>query len=147
MQRTTHGSALVGALSLAFLIAAGCGNTADGVRKDAQINARAADEASHEAGKDMAAAAHDANKTLHGAGKNVAGALEITPSVKVAIAADEQLNDKRNKIDVDTADGVVHLKGHVVSAALKAKAGAIAQKALADIKATDKVENHLEVAP
>ena len=169
MKRSTLYSALPGVLSIAFLAATWCSNTTEGVKEDTANNVQATQEAAektgeavaqtaheagkavsetaHEAGQKMSEAARDAGKVAKDAGQNVAGALDVTPKIKVALTADEALNDSKNKIDVDTAEGVVHLKGHVTSAALKQKASMIAKKELADMKSTDKLDNQLQVAP
>lgn len=78
-------------------------------------------------------------------GKNVTAATEVTPKVKLAILADKDLNDTHNKINVNTADGVVHIQGSVANNAMKKKAGMIAEKTLKDMNATDKVSNELTV--
>ena len=80
-------------------------------------------------------------------GQDVAGALQVTPLVKTAITADTELNDAKNSIDVDSKDGMVYLKGHVTSSALKAKATKIAQERIKENNGTDKVMNQLLVKP
>ena len=71
----------------------------------------------------------------------------VTPKVKNAILADKNLDIPQNHIDVDSADNIVHLKGHVTTEAMKMEAGKNAQKALNDMKATDKLSNELTVKP
>jgi len=128
---------LVGALSLIVSFGTiGCQNTAEGVAEDSQ-----------NAGKAIETGAKEAERATKDAAKDTSAALALTPKVKNAIIADTQLNDPRNQIDVDSADNVVHLKGHVTSTALKAKAGEIAQRTLKDANATDKLSNELEVKP
>ena len=114
----------------------GCQNTAEGVAEDTS-----------KAGKAIETGAKEAEKATKEAAKDTSAALTLTPKVKNAIIADAQLNDPRNEIDVDSADNVVHLKGHVTSNALKAKAGEIAQNTLKEANATDKLSNELQVKP
>lgn len=148
--------ALTGLVALFGASLVGCSNTAEGAKEDAQNAATTVDHGAKKAANAVDNAATDAGKAIDNAatkvgdaatdaGKNVTGALEVTPLVKNAIVADASLNDTTNKIDVDTADGVVHLKGHVTSNDLKKKATTIAEKALADNKSTDKVSNELTV--
>jgi osmotically-inducible protein OsmY len=91
--------------------------------------------------------ADHAGEIAKGAGQNVTGALEVTPMIKTAITADAELNDAKNKIDIDTKDGIVHIKGHVTSNALKAKATKIATDKITENQGTDKVMNHLLIQP
>ncbi len=156
--------ALMGLFSLT-----GCPQTAEGVAKDTAKNTEAAKEAASDAGQAVAKTASDAGEAVaktasdagqaaaqatkeagaaaKDAGKEVSGALQVTPLVKTALAADPDINDPKNKIDVDTADGVVHLKGHVINNTLKARATEIAQKTLKERQRTDKVVNQLLVQP
>jgi predicted small secreted protein len=125
--------------TLSFVVgfgAIGCQNTAEGVAEDTQT-----------AGKAIETGAREAADATKDAAKDTSAALTLTPKVKNAIVADTQLNDPKNEIDVDSKDNVVHLKGHVTSAALKTKAGEIAQRVLTDAHATDKLSNELEVRP
>lgn len=79
--------------------------------------------------------------------KNVVAAVEVTPRVKSAITADKTLGSEGNLIDVSSADGVVHLTGHVKTEQMKALAEKVAQKTLDDNHSTDKVSNELQIAP
>src|SRR5690349_19809862 len=90
----------------------GCSNTAEGVKEDTS-----------NAGQVVSKAADNTVDATKDAAKNATAALEVTPRVKAAIVADSKLNDTRNKIDVDSKDGVVHLKGHVISNDMKRLAG------------------------
>jgi osmotically-inducible protein OsmY len=116
--------------------AVGCQNTAEGVAED-----------SSNAGKAIETGAVEAGKATQDAAKDTSAALSLTPKVKNAILMDAELKDPRNEIDVDSADNVVHLKGHVTSNEMKAKAGEIAQRVLKDAGATDKLSNELQVTP
>jgi len=133
MKKWLHLSAL--ALVIGFG-AIGCQNTAEGVDKDAS-----------KIGEQTAQAVDKAGEAAREGAKDASAALSLTPKVKNAIVADAGLNDPKNLIDVDSADNVVHLKGHVTSAALKTKAGEIAQRVLNESKATDKLSNELQVQP
>lgn len=120
-------------------------NAADATKKaaDATVDAtKKAADATVDATKKAADATTDAAK---GAGRTATAALEVTPKVKLAIVADKDLNDTKNHINVDTKDGVVHLTGSVQNNAEKKKAGAIAEKTLKDMNATDTVANELTV--
>ena len=153
-----HGKWLVPSFALGMFLAAGCQNTAEGVKDDAAKNTAAVEksaevagekaaQAVETAGEKTAQAAANAGKTMANAGQDVTGALQVTPMVKTAIAADTDLNDAKNKIDVDSKDGIVHLKGHVTTNELKKRAGEIAEKTIKDNKGTDKVMNQLLVQP
>ena len=118
--------------------------------KDAAVTAA---DATKNAVHDTAVATADAtNKAVdatknaaHDAGQTVTAATEVTPKVKLAIVADKDLNDSHNKINVNTADGTVHITGNVANNAMKKKATMIAEKTLKDMNATDKVSNELTV--
>ena len=137
--------ALTGLVALFGAALTGCSKTAEGVEQDASNVGDAAAKGAKKAANAVDNATEGAVKATEKAGENAAGALAVTPMVKNAIVADASLNDTTNKIDVDTADGVVHLKGHVTSNDLKKKATEIAQKALTDGGKTDKLSNELTV--
>jgi len=71
--------------------------------------------------------------------KSAAGAA-LTTKVKTALASEAGLKTVTN-IDVDSADGVVTLKGKVASAELKKKAEAVAKK----VDGVKSVKNQLRV--
>jgi len=128
---------LSGILALVVSFGAiGCQNTAEGVAEDSQ-----------KAGKVIETGVKEAADATKDAAKDTSAALALTPKVKNAIIMDTQLADPKNEIDVDSKDNVVHLKGHVTSAALKTKAGEIAQRVLNEANATDKLSNELVVQP
>lgn len=149
----------LGSLALVLGLGAfGCQNTAEGVKEDsaqagqavAKTTKEAADATKEAAAKTGQAVSEGVKETADAtkdAAKNASAALDVTPKVKLAITADKQLNDTRNLINVDSADNVVHLKGHVISKALKDHAGKVAQDALTEGKSTDKLSNELEVQP
>ncbi|MBB6053250.1 BON domain-containing protein [Armatimonas rosea] len=125
----------------------GCKNTGEGMSKDTEIAKQSASAETEKAGENAAKMANSAGEIAKGAGQNVTGALEVTPLIKTAITADTELNDAKNKIDIDTKDGIVHIKGHVSSNALKAKATKIATEKIKENQGTDKVMNQLLVQP
>jgi osmotically-inducible protein OsmY len=136
----------------------GCTNTAEGVKQDtaqaADATQKAAEVAANETKKAADTVATETQKATDTAAtetqkvaKDASAALALTPKVKTALISDEMLKDVRNRIDVDSADNVVHLKGHVISAEMKKRAGEVAQKVLTDANATDKLSNELEVRP
>ena len=107
----------------------------------------AADKA--ERGLDKAAtatreAAHDAKTAsrdaAHDVGDKVSDAV-ITTSVNAALAKDDRLSAL--KIDVDTSDGRVMLKGSAPTAADRDRATQIAQ----GVKGVSRVDNQLRVEP
>jgi hyperosmotically inducible protein len=71
--------------------------------------------------------------------KSAAGAA-LTTKVKTALATDAGLRTMTS-IDVDSADGVVTLKGKVASAEMKKKAEAVAKK----VEGVKRVKNELRV--
>jgi osmotically-inducible protein OsmY len=77
--------------------------------------------------------------------RDTTDALGVTPRVKKSILEDGRLNDRRNLINVDTKDYVVHLRGHVYSQSLKERAGHVAAVKLAKIGKRYKVSNELSV--
>lgn len=77
--------------------------------------------------------------------RDTTDALGITPRIKKSILEDGQLNDRRNHINVDTKDYVVHLHGHVYSKAIKERAGRIAAAKLAKMHKNYKVSNELTI--
>ena len=77
--------------------------------------------------------------------RDTTDALNITPRVKKAIVEDGQLNDRRNHINVNTKDYVLHLTGHVYSRPLKERAGRIAAGKLARMHKAYKLSNELTV--
>ncbi len=137
--------ALTGLMALFGAALTGCGNTADGVAKDADKAGEVAADGAMKAGNAVENATEGAVKATEEAGENAAGALAITPMVKEAIVADAGLNNIANKIDVDTKDGVVYLKGHVATTELKKKATQIAEARIKEAGKTDTVKNELEV--
>lgn len=77
--------------------------------------------------------------------RDATDALHVTPKVKTAILEDGKLNDRRNHINVNTKDYVVHLVGHVYNSAIKERAGHIAAAKLAKMHKNYKVSNELSI--
>lgn len=123
----------------------GCSNTAEGAAEDSKNAAATVEKGAERAGAAVEKAAVGAEKAVEGAAQDAAGALNITPKVKEAILADSELNNTANTIDVDSADGKVHLKGEVMSNEMKKKAEEIAKKVISDNGKTDMVSNELVV--
>jgi len=71
--------------------------------------------------------------------KTMASDSWLTSKTKIALFADERV--KMTQISVDTAKGVVHLRGKVDSAAAKSAAGDVAQ----EIEGVKSVKNDLQV--
>jgi predicted small secreted protein len=123
----------------------GCQNTAQGAAEDTKQAAQTVEAGAERAASAVDKATEGAVKAADKATDNAGAALSVTPIVKAAITGDAQLNDTANHIDVDSADGVVHLKGSVTTNELKKKAEEVAQKALTDAGKTDKISNELVV--
>jgi osmotically-inducible protein OsmY len=150
------------ALLLGFCLAGasfgviGCQNTVEGVSADAQKDTAAvrnAAEKTADATKDAADKAAMATKetvdkaavATRGAAGDAGDRLTMTPKVKDAIVSNATLNNVKNKINVDTAKGVVYLKGHVLSNEQRKLAGDIAAKTVKEAGSQDKVMNELTV--
>lgn len=123
-------------LGFALALMSGCQNTAEGMKQDAEINQQKAAEGA----KNFESGAKEA-------GKDLGAATILTPKIKVALDADKRINDPKNNIDVDSTDERVVLSGHVTSQELKTLAGEIATKAMEEAKATQPLENKLEIKP
>lgn len=125
----------MGALALVVGFGAiGCQNTAEGVKEDAANTGQAIEQTAEKTGAAVQEGTADAS-----------AAVSLTPKVKNAILADDALNDVANRIDVDSTEEAVVLKGNVVSNDLKRKAGEIAEKVIKDSGASQKVMNELIV--
>ncbi len=136
--------------SMATLITA-CGrpgeNATVGQRVDQPVERTR--EAAREVGEDGREAARDARSTVMGAASDPRGAAsqtgskvddaQITTRVNAALAADKELQGMR--IDVDTQDGVVTLKGQAPTMTAKARAGDLAR----NVKEVKSVRNELTV--
>jgi hyperosmotically inducible protein len=140
--------ALVGAASLAVLSAA-CNNTADGVRRDADENQRAAAQASEEAreradraadrtadatdkaGDKVSEAARDTRDTVGTTGQQIGRSTDAavqTMDVKSALMADKRVDASNINVDTDGDTKTVTLKGHVPNASQKSIAARIAEE-------------------
>ena len=123
----------------------GCQNTAEGAKEDTAKNGAAMQNAADKAADTTKNAADNAAMATKDAAGNAGDALSLTPKVKLAITSDAKLNDTRNLINVDTKDGKVFLKGHVVSNDEKKLATEVAAKAVKDAGSSDTVVNQLTV--
>ena len=132
MKRNTRYAALVTAALASTLIVA-CGE-----REDATVGQQldgASTEQRAEAGQDMRSTGSEAADTMAIGAADVA----ITAKVNAALAADEQLSAL--KIDVDTTNGQVELKGTAPNAAARDRATILASA----VEGVVKVENRLTV--
>ncbi|MCA1596302.1 MAG: BON domain-containing protein [Chloroflexi bacterium] len=137
---------LAGMLVLgAACLAGGCANTVGGAAKDAATDTAVVANSTKNAAAATQHAVANAGHEAHMGAKNTAGATVVTPEVKSAIVRDPVLNDRRNEINVNTRDGVVHLEGHVQTASMKARASEDAQAELTKHNRQDKVQNDLKV--
>lgn len=107
----------IGAAALLAIMTA-CGNTADGVKKDAE---NAADNTAEAASSATDKTAEAAAKT----GDAMGGAME-TGQVKTALLANTDLDAGDINVDTDEAKKTVTLKGTVPAESHKALAGRIA---------------------
>jgi osmotically-inducible protein OsmY len=71
----------------------------------------------------------------------------LTPKIKSAIIANPILNEDGNVIDVETEDGVVYLRGHVMTQEAKDEASQIAQRVLDESESDYRLLNELEIQP
>jgi osmotically-inducible protein OsmY len=123
-------------VAMTLLVLSGCGNTMAGAEKDTRAG-----------GENTAQGAKQASDRAMDTAGNLSAAATLTPKIKLAIAADSQLNDPRNSINVDSTATLVSLDGFVATSSLKDLAGEIAMKALADAGAKQTFENNLVVKP
>jgi osmotically-inducible protein OsmY len=123
----------------------GCQNTVEGLKEDTNKNAPVIENAAERAVDATKRAAQTAAEKTKDATANSGDAMNLTPKVKSAILANDKLNNSKNRIDVDTKDGVVYLKGHVISNDEKRLAGDIAAKTVKEAGSNDKVMNQLTV--
>lgn len=134
----------------------GCAHTAEGVAQDAHDTtqkvgavannaAATTTAAAKDAAAATAAAAHNAKKGTTRAVRNADASTAVTPEVKMAIVRDPILNNPANLINVDSANHVTHLTGHVIKASMKERATEDAQAALAKHNKSYRVSNELTV--
>lgn len=149
MTRNTRYTALAAAALAATLLVA-CGEREDatvGQRVDGAVDSTQSAGAelradAKEAGQDLKAAGNDAGDKLSSAGDKMAiGAADvaITAKVNAALAGDTQLSALR--INVDTHNGLVELKGTAPDAAARDRATMLASA----VEGVVKVENRLTV--
>lgn len=138
MTRNTRYTALAAAALAATLLVA-CGE-----REDATVGQRVdgAVDSTQSAGAELRADAKEAGQDLKAAGDKMAiGAADvaITAKVNAALAGDTQLSALR--INVDTHNGLVELKGTAPDAAARDRATMLASA----VEGVVKVENRLTV--
>ena len=124
---------------------AGCSHTASGVAQDAHTDTQKVGAAANNAAAATDAAAQNAKQDTTRAVRNADAGVAVTPEVKTAIVRDPILNDPANLINVESANHVTHLTGHVTKASMKARATEDAQAALAKHNKSYRVSNELTV--
>lgn len=149
MQRNTRYAALAAAALASTLIVA-CGQQEDatvGQRVDSTVQSTQSAGAelkadAKEAGQDMKAAGNEAADKIAAAGDKVAATaadLAITTKVNAALAGDNQLSALR--INVDTTNGLVALKGTAPDAAARDRATMLASA----VEGVLRVDNQLTI--
>lgn len=128
-----HGLRELG-LTLVLLTLIGCGNTADGMKKDAEINSDKTSRAAEDVGA----------KALE-TGNDMSAAMTLTPAVKKAFQDDASMASAVSNIDVDSTEEKVVLNGAVTSEEQKSKAEEIAKKIIKERNGKQSVENNLKV--
>jgi hyperosmotically inducible periplasmic protein len=138
---TTTLTAMVAALALA-----GCNRADDGTTAGQKVDGAVAkvEQKAEEVGADVRAAGEKAKDNTAGAMDTVASKAKdalITSSVNAELAKDSQLSALR--INVDTVEGRVALRGTAPDAASKDRATTLAQR----VDGVKAVDNQLTVAP
>ena len=123
---------LIASILLGLLI--GCGNTAEGMKKDNEI-----------ARQDVASGASNMMDDASNSSPQMGIAAILTPKIKLAISGDKTLNADGNSINVNSTAEKVTLEGHVTSEAMKTLAGEIALQTLKANDANQPVDNQLIV--
>jgi len=133
------------------LVSISCKNTATGMKRDAEENAKQAAELSAEAraktqvaaDKASAAAEKAAEATVDAtrAASEAAGAAAQTISVKTALIADKRVQARGIDVDTDPVTKTIVLKGHVPTESQKTIAGQIASEKAAGYR----VKNELTI--
>jgi hyperosmotically inducible periplasmic protein len=134
---------LAAALAAAFALAA-CGRNDDGMTAGQKVDETVAkvEQKSDQAQSSMERGAEQAKSSMQEAGEKVAGAVTdatITTSVNAELAKDDKLS--AIKINVDTAQGRVALRGTAPDAESKDRATRIA----ANVKGVMSVDNQLTI--
>ncbi|MES1228341.1 MAG: BON domain-containing protein [Armatimonadota bacterium] len=152
--------------TLAALVLVGCGNTAEGLKEDANKNAQNAGPAIKDMGekageglKDLGQKSGEAVKGAGGkigdatskapeaakqAGDNI-GAKALGAQIKAAFVANPITNSPDVGIDVDADTNAVNLKGHVGTQEQKDEAERIAKEILKKNKANQLFSSTIEV--
>jgi osmotically-inducible protein OsmY len=144
-QRATTLMTIFTAVAAAATLAA-CNRTDDGRTAGQQVDSAVAkvEKKADEVGADMRAAGEKAKESTAGAMDTVASKAKdavITSSVNAELAKDSQLSALR--INVDTVDGRVALRGTAPDAASRDRATTLAQR----VEGVKAVDNQLTVAP
>lgn len=119
------------AVAVSFSALTACGNTADGVKKDAENAAEATKDASASAG-----AKTDSATSAMGAG---ADAAKQTADIKLALAGDSRVKATDINVDSDGASKTVTLRGRVATEAEKTIAGQIATEKAGGYKIVNEI--------
>lgn len=135
---------LIPAFAIAAIALAACGRPGDDTTAERRVDPavaaadKRADELRADAGRTVDNAQQGAGTMANRAGEAISDAT-ITASVNAALAADDRLSALR--IDVDTDQGVVTLKGPAPDDLAKTRATELA----ANAKGVTRVENQLMV--
>ena len=86
-------------------------------------------------------------KTVESVEEDTADTTEavLTPKIKAALIANPILNEDGNLIDVETDQGKVYLRGHVMTQEAKDEAQQIAQRVLDESESKYELINELEI--
>src|SRR5688572_15159435 len=97
---------------LACALLAGCGETAQGLKEDAERNRVKAEAVAKDVGKDLEAGAEKAGETLKDAALEIgseATAAGRKVAVKAALLAEEDLDATRIDLDVDDGSRILRI--------------------------------------
>lgn len=121
IQRLLNAAAILSAVGTLAVIS-GCGNTLSGAKQDATDDTQKAAAAADTAAAATAAKAKEVGSAVKAVPENAEAATILTPIVKTAIIRDPVLDNSLNLINVNSADKVVHLTGHVLTDRMKQRA-------------------------
>lgn len=124
---------------------AGAKKTGDAVKTDAEKSGAAAEQAARNTGEAVQNAAENSAEAAKNAGKEagkVADNAQTTLAVKNAILSAKDIDAA--KINVDTMDKMVHLKGSVPNASQKSRAETLAKAVVGN---NYKIKNELTINP
>ncbi len=112
----------------------GCGNTAEGLKKDNEA-----------ARQGVASGASNLADGVSNKTEELGVAAMLTPKIKLAITGDKTLNADGNLINVNTTAEKVSLQGYVTSEVMKSLASEITTRVLKENDARQMVDNQLVV--